>query len=281
MCIRDRVNHSVDATITSSLTSPDGGFDEGQLTQRVNRNCTVLTFNVFSTGDSETLKLFADGPCKSASSSTQHMNIQFLNCTCPVGFEPSNYYNSRSTRCECTCHSALSPYITNCNSTTKSLLRVDTNSWINYINATDPPGYVIHPNCPFDYCYPPTTNISMNLNLPNGADVQCTYNRTGVLCGICQENLSLSLGSSRCLSCDSHWPAVLVAILLAAIIAGILLVTTLLVLNMTVAVGLINSFIFYANIASASSSVFFPSSEPGFPNVFVAWLNLDLSLIHI
>ena len=39
-----------------------------------------------------------------------------------------------------------------------------------------------------------------------------------------------------------------IVILLAAIIAGILLVTALLVLNMTVAVGLINGFIFYANI---------------------------------
>ena len=158
------------------------------------------------------------------------MNIQFLNCTCPVGFEPSDY-NSWSTSCECKCHSALYPYyITNCNSTTNLLLRVNTNSWITYINDTEQPGYVIHPNCPFDYCHPPTVNISMNLNLPNGADAQCAYNRTGVLCGACQENLSLSLGSSRCLPCDSNWPVVLVAILLAAIIAGILLVAALLVL---------------------------------------------------
>ena len=30
----------------------------------------------------------------------------------------------------------------------------------------------------------------------------------------CQERLSLSLGSSRCLPCPSHWPAVFVVILL-------------------------------------------------------------------
>ena len=46
----------------------------------------------------------------------------------------------------------------------------------------------------------------------------------GILCGACPQHLSLSLGSSRCLPCENHWPAVLVAILIAAIVAGILLV---------------------------------------------------------
>ena len=69
-----------------------------------------------------------------------------------------------------------------------------------------------------------------------------------------------------------------VVILLAAILAGILLVNALLVLNMTVSVGLINGFVFYANIVSAGSAVFFPSSKPNIPSVFVAWLNLDIGI---
>ena len=183
-------------------------------------------------------------------------------------------------RCECVCDSRLSPHITDpdCNSTTESLVRVNTNSWITYTNDTDPPGYIIHPNCSFDFCQPQTENVSMNLNLPDGSDAQCAYNRSGVLCGACQNNLSRSLGSSHCIPCHSHWPVVLVVILLAAIIAGILLVTVLLALNMTVAVGLINGFIFYANIVAANSSIYFPSSEPSFPTVFVAWLNLDIGI---
>ena len=67
----------------------------------------------------------------------------------------------------------------------------------------------------------------------------------------------------------------LAIVLLASIIAGILLVTTLLVLNMTVAVGVINGLIFHANIIAAISSVVFPSTKPSFSNVFVAWLNLN------
>ena len=271
----DQVNCSVDANIISSLSLHDGGFREGQQTQSVERKCTKITFNVFSPHGSETINLFADGPCGSSTPSIQHLHIQFTDCTCPVGFKPST---NNETRCECNCDPDLSPYITNCNSTTGSLVRVNTNSWITYVNDTDPPGYVIHPNCPFDYCQPPTENISINLNLPNGADAQCVYNHSGILCGACQEHLSLSLGSSRCLPCHSHWPAVLVVIVLAAIIAGILLVTALLALNMTVAVGLINGFIFYANIAAANSAVFFPSSEPSFLTVFVVWLNLDIGV---
>lgn len=271
----DQANHSVEANIISSLASLDGGFSEGQQTQSVGRYCTFLTFNVFSSLDYESIKLFADGPCGSSELSIRMLNIQFLNCTCPVGFQPSN---SKSTRCECVCDSTLSPYITNCNSTTSSIIRESTNSWITYINYTDPPGYVIYAVCPYDYCQLQNVNVSINLNFPNGADAQCAYNRTGTLCGACQEHLSLSPSSSRCLSCPSHWPALLAVILLVAIIAGILLVTALLALNMTVGVGLINGFIFYANIVAANGAIFFPSSEPSFPTVFVAWLNLDLGI---
>ena len=54
--------------------------------------------------------------------------------------------------------------------------------------------------------------------------------------------------------------------------------TAVLALNMTISVGLINGFIFYANIVSAGSTGFFPSSEPSFPTMFVAWLNLDVGI---
>ena len=273
----DQVNHAADANVTVSLSSSDGGFDEGQQIQSVVRNCNNLTFNVFSPHDFETLNLYSDGPCGSATLSTIHVTIQFIECTCPVGFEPLSNSQS-STRCECVCDSALSLYITECNITTSSVLRKGTNSWITYINDTDPPEYVIYQNCPFDYCQPQTQSVTINFNLPNGADSQCAYNRTGVLCGACKEDLSLSLASSRCVPCHTHWPAMFVVILLAAAIAGILLVTALLALNMTVSVGLINGFIFYANIVSAGSAIFFSSSAPSFPSVFVAWLNLDIGI---
>ena len=232
---------------------------------------------MFSPHNSETINLFADGPCRSAALSTSLIAIKFTDCTCPIGFQPLS--NSKSSmRCECVCDSRLFPFITHCDYATSSVFRVDTNSWITYINDTDPPGYVKCRYCPFDYCKHSEDNVSINFNFPNGADAQCSYNRTGILCGSCSGKSSLSLASSRCLPCHSYWPAVCILILLAAILSGILLVTALLALNMTVSVGLINSFIFYADIVSAGSAVFFPSSKPGFPSVFVAWLNLDIGI---
>ena len=273
----DQVNNTVEANVSSSLFSFNSGFGEGQQFQKLGRNCTDLKYNVYSPHNSETINLFADGPCGSAALSTSHIIIQFTDCTCPVGFQPLSNSKS-STRCECVCDSRLSPFITHCDYATSSVIRVNTNSWITYINYTDPPGYVKCRYCPFDYCKHSEDNVSINFNLPNGADAQCSYNRTGVLCGSCSGKSSLSLASSQCLPCHSYWPVVCVVILLAAILAGILLVTALLVLNMTVSVGLINGIIFYADIVSAGSAVFFLSSKPSFPSVFVAWLNLDLGI---
>ena len=146
----DQANYSVDANISSSLASADGRFGEGQQTQKVNGNCTDLTFNVFSPDDSETITLlyYADGPCESFTHSIQHVNIHFLNCTCPVGFEPSN---GNSTRGECICDSALSPYITNCNYVANQFTCESEHQLMDHLHqlatCTDTPGYVIHPNC--------------------------------------------------------------------------------------------------------------------------------------
>ena len=263
----DQVNNSVEANIISSLSSSHGGFGEGQQIQDVGTNCTSLTYNVFSPHDNETMKLYADGPCGSSIPSIQNLCVNFSDCTCPIGFMPSNISDSK---CECICSTELKSYITSCDSTTNSLIKENINSWITYQY-----GYVTYSNCPFDYC---KTNVSIDLNLSNGTDAQCNNNRSRVLCGACRKNFSLSLGSSRCLPCQSYWPVVFVAIMLTAIMAGILLVVALLALNMTVAVGLINSFIFYANIVAANSAVFFPSSDPSFPTAFVAWLNLDIGI---
>ena len=268
----DQVNHTVDANIISFLSSPGSRFAEGQQIQTVSRKCTELAFNVFSPYASERVNIYTDGPCQRAELSTSHITIHFLDCICPIGFEPL----TSTTRCVCICDSKLSPYITSCNSHLGTLQRANTNSWITYVN-TDTPGYVIH-HCPFNYCQHPSENININFNFPEGSDAQCAHNRSGVLCGACQQNYSLSLGTSHCLKCYSHWHLHMVFVVILAIIAGILLVTAILSLNITVAVGLINSFILYANVVAVNNMVFFPSSDPSFPTVLVAWFNFDIGI---
>ena len=273
----DQIYNCVSANIISSLASHQGGFGEGQQIQRVSASCSDIQFTVFSPHDRETITFFAEGPCGSSPASIKQLPVEFLNCTCPVGFMPDY---SKTTSCDCVCDSQLSPYVSECNSTTKLLLmRSNTSVWIGYSNNTDPPGFIIQPYCPFDYCrLQSNRNVSINFLLPNGAEAQCAHNRSGILCGGCQQNFSLSLGSSRCLSCKNYWPALLVAITLAATVAGILLVTFILFLNMTVSVGLINIFIFYANIIGSNTTIFFPSSKPRFSSILVSWLNLEIGI---
>ena len=99
-----------------------------------------------------------------------------------------------------------------------------------------------------------------------------------MLCGSCRPGLSLSLGSSYCLLCPSYWPALLIVITIAAILAGISLVALLLVLNMTVAVGTLNGLIFYANVVYANKSILLPFQQTNFLTVFISWLNLELGI---
>ena len=270
----DQVNHTVEATIRSSLTTSTSGLGEGQLIQKVTKKCTNLTFTVFTPSEKEELIMYAEGPCKDASASQLRLPIQISACECSIGFQRK--YTNRPT-CECECDSALVPHITKCDTQRKTVIR-EHNFWITYTSRGNKSGYVIHPNCPLDYCYPASANIEINLTIQGGTDAQCEYDRMGKLCGTCKPGLSLSLSSPRCLQCSRYWPIVFVVIVLAALLLGIVLVASLLILNLTVAAGTLNGLIFYANIVYANSNIYFPHGQPRFITTFVAWLNLDLGI---
>ena len=270
----DQVNHTVaNATIHSSLAYTEGGLGEGQLIQSTNETCTNLTFSVFSTRDDEELLLYPDGPYKDANLSRSSVQIQFSNCSCPIGFQPKE---TEKYRCECECNKTIVSLISTCNPQTNDLVR-ESNLWITYINNSVS-GYLWQRYCPMDYCHPPSVRVLINLNFENGSDSQCALNRSGLLCGTCQPGFSLSLGSSRCLLCPSHWPATCIVILIAAFFAGIALVAIILILNLTVAVGSLSGIIFYANIVAANRSTFFPFTMPNakFLTAFISWLNLEI-----
>ena len=68
----------------------------------------------------------------------------------------------------------------------------------------------------------------------------------------------------------------IVVILISFFVSGILLVVSILVLNLTVAVGTLNGLIFYANIIGANTSIFFPTANLRFISNFLSWLNLEM-----
>ena len=123
--------------------------------------------------------------------------------------------------------------IINCNYTRETIIKKGTTAWIDYLRVKNTSGYLIYPYCPMDYCFPPDATVEINLNIPNGADTQCAHNmiHSGTLCGACSPGLSLSLGSSRCLPCQTHWPGILVIIITSSLLAGVVLIASLLMLN--------------------------------------------------
>ena len=271
----DQVGQPVSATIQASLNSAESGLAEGQLSKNISAKCTNITFNVVSSHDSETLALYSsNGPCRNVELSRATIEIHFLPCRCPIGLQVSEM---NSTNCMCKCHSDISQYVKHCDSHNGSLIKLSQiRAWISYINDTDLTGYLVYPNCPFDYCL--SISPPVYLNKPSGADSQCAFKRSSLLCGSCQPGLSLSLGSSRCLPCPSYWPALLVTITIAAILAGIALVALLLILNMTVAVGTLNGLIFYANVVYANKNILLLFQETNFAIILISWLNLDLGI---
>ena len=273
----DQVNHTIsNTTIHAYLKFDESGFGEGQLVQKTEDSCTDLTYSITSVQDHERIVIYAEGPCRDSSISKRWIDIEFIPCTCPVGFQQKNTEN---TNCVCICDSALLPYVSSCNAQEETVTK-HNNAWISYVNQTlNLSGYLIHDHCPFDYCLSPNSDheVKVNLNEKNGADAQCAHNHTGILCGACKPGFSLSLGSSHCIPC-SHWHANLPIILFTAIVSGVILITMLLVLNLTVAVGTLNGIIFYANIVASNFSTLFPFSSPNFVTVFISWLNLDVGI---
>jgi len=186
---------------------------------------------------------------------------------CPLGFVLNEILKV------CQCDPILKPIVRStevCNIQAQTILR-PAGSWIiGRINTNNNYTYKVSSHCPFDHCLP----HSSHLNLSN-PDHQCQFNRTGVLCGRCKEGLSTVFGTSQCKQCSNYY----LFLLLLFILAGIAVIMLLFVSNFNVVNGSINGIIFYANIVSINSPVFFPRYEPTkYVYGLTSLLNLDLGV---
>ena len=195
-----------------------------------------------------------------SSESFKTLNISLTKC--PLGFNTSN----KTKSCDCIELKSVINTIT-CNATNGKMTR-QGDIWIGNISNH----VIVHKTCPLDYCN--TAQVSFSLIDP---DPQCAHNRTGILCGRCQENLSLALGSNNCIQCPRFS---YLALIIPFAAAGFVLVAFLMVLNLTVSIGTINGLIFYASIVkiSESTGIFFPNGPIPVLSQFIAWLNLDLGI---
>ena len=251
------VPSSIQAQLGPHSQSTMGTFQNSQNTIA---ECTNLTFTLFSKNDTETISLTTAGRCSvvAPDSYKRHIHVTLLNC--PKGFELSD------SSAQCMCQERLQEYTKECTIYDQKIHRT-SNFWLGYDNATQ--GLILHPHCPFDYCTPPPDNFTVE-----HSDLQCSYNRTRLLCGQCQPEFSLALGTSRCLRCSDYY----LALLPAFAVAGLALVVFLFVCRFTLARGTINGLIFYANLIHTNRTIFFPMGKTNILTVFLAWVNLDLGL---
>ena len=261
----DQDSNTKPNSIVHGFVSLQATLGEKQSIQQtsIDGSCTELMYNVLSPHHSEQLHLYSDGPCMGKGISTAILTVSIK--PCPVGFI--------DTGLRCDCDPRLYPeYVSHCSIDKESVMRRKfVNAWFAFVNNTEHEGYIIHRHCPFDYCCPSTEEISVNLNIDNGANALCAFNHSGKLCGSCEDGLSLSFGSSRCMPCSNDW----VLLIFVFALVGIVLVAFILIFNLTVVTGTINGLTLYANIIAANRAIFIPFDTPNILTVFIAWLNLD------
>ena len=269
-------NGALPSTVRSTVINKDTANPDEllgyQYVQQANNTCTTLNYTVFSLSTQVDIKLHAeDSPCPIFDDQyingvlQLHISVN-LNQTCPHGFNISE--SARS----CVCEPRLVKYagIHQC-TITNGLGKITRQSsqhfWVGYDNQTH--GLILHPHCPFDYCVNDTVVFPLN-----NTDIQCAYNRSGLLCGACRKGHSLVLGSSHCKQCTSDCLVLLIPFALM----GVALVFLLLICKLTVATGTLSGLVFYANIIQVNRTIFLPGESNDACSVFIAWLNLDFGI---
>ena len=242
---------------------------ETEKTQNITKGCTSLNYTVQTRREGSIYGMTPHvGPCAAkertvSSGPTNVITVHVTILDCPPGFELSGYEPL------CKCAQRLEQYTNTCSIADSKIERAtDHEFWVGYKQDNTSNGLILHPHCPFDFCTSQKKDFTVD-----DSDEQCSNNRTGLLCGKCDQNFSLALGTNRCLQCSDDYLWLIVAFAFA----GVALVLLLLVLRLTVAVGTINGLIFYANIFAMNSATFF-SPHTNVLTVFIAWLNLDVGI---
>ena len=173
----------------------------------------------------------------------------------------------------CQCDLMLSLYpvsVTTCNINDQTILR-PANSWIvGKTNSDDSHSYQVSQRCPLDYCLPHSSYLDLS-----NPDSQCQFDRAGLLCGKCKKGLSAVFGTSKCKECSNSF----LLLVFAFACAGIIFVTGLFISNLTVTSGNINGLMFYANIVSINTAVFFQRYQSTkFTYTLVSIVTLDLGI---
>ena len=241
-------------------STSDAQFGSFQRTQQVGKTCTNLSYTLKTTNKEESLIITVSGGLTGAGNNGNIFVLTITVLPCPPGF----FLTDRI----CDCDPVLIQKNLSCNLNSQMVQRKG-NIWLNasYINDTYA-GVILHNNCPHDYCNLHETNVDLD-----HPDEQCSFSRTGVLCGACPQNLSNVLATSNCLRCSNAY----IALILVFALCGVLLVVFLFIM-LTICGHTLRALIYYVNIVHLSDSIFIPPGTINPLTIFISWLNLDFGI---
>ena len=255
-------------------------------------NCTHLKYTLYSnsssagengTGDYESIALSVQNSNfrRYSENESRTVDIKVNVFPCPPGFTLSE---ENPPVCQCLKElKKLSKHV-ECIITTTSIHRPRNSKWwFGFIPEDVVEGrqyeLLYHKHCPFDYCV--SHSVDINTTIPYSQDIQCANERSGKLCGGCQNNLSNVLASNKCADCRKTSFVVVPVTVLSLFLAGIILVLLIANMDLSVSEGRLNGMAFYMNVVSINSSFFDEPSENRIVHwlkSFVAWMNLDLGI---
>ena len=220
------------------------------------QQCNKVTYTIESTSARNTMCILMLRTA-TIEKTIYAFRINLLNCE-SIGF----YLDTQKGIC--TCHPLLVKKLAGlkCDIITETFITPPGGIWISRVGNDT----AYTDNCRSGYC-----SLLPSLLHLNQPDNQCWPSRSGIACGQCAKGLSTLFGTLRCARCSNYW---LLMILVYAL-AGILLVVTLFVLNLTVVDGDMNGFILMVNILNIHGSRIFPSDGDA-SYILVSLANLDL-----
>ena len=227
----------------------------GRIKQIFGENCSEISFSIAS-NETDTGGLVEFFVPSYTAMATMSVYLE----DCPHGFS----LNTETLTCQC------SEFVSNMTSvkckTSNGALVVQFLEWIGLVNNS----LAYTDRCLLGYCSTINTRNVTTAVVDVGNDSQlCTGNHDGVACGGCEDGFSVVFGDVACYRC-SNW--YLFTILLY-LIAGILLVTGVFALDLTVSRGTVIGPIFLANLF-LSTNLFTFSTIPDIYKPVLIWVSL-------
>ena len=221
-------------------------------------NCTQIHCNVLSKLDE-----FKHGRVNIATpGSPPSWSAELYVHPCPMGFMLKGD--------ECVCDSFIvdmSPS-TKCNITTTTI-SIYSGQWLGHISSNNKNKLGFASVCPPGNCK--TDTLLFNVTDPFSI---CESSKMGILCSQCRHNTSVVFGSTECRPCSDLWLITIVGYALF----GLLLVTIMLALPLTISEGPLAGIIIAMNITSVSTIDYLDSTNWFMytARVFVSLMNLNL-----